>query len=61
MVENKCKKCGKEIEYFGNELCKACYLKFKEKALKCKSCGKTIDGHNYYWHGQLCDTCDNSV
>jgi NMD protein affecting ribosome stability and mRNA decay len=59
MVENKnkCKKCGKEVEYAEFDLCKSCYYKEKGKKFKCQDCGTEIDGHNYYFHQKLCDGC----
>lgn len=63
MVKRKCKKCDNLIEhpeYPENELCKTCYIKWKEKALKCKECGKVIDWHNFYWHNKQCDDCYDS-
>lgn len=56
-----CKKCKNNfecpIQYEENDMCKSCYLKWKEKALKCKNCKALIDWHNYYWHIKLCDNC----
>ena len=55
-----CKKCKKEFDntyYPENDMCRECYFKWKERALRCKGCKNPIDWHNYHWHGKLCDEC----
>ena len=56
----KCKNCGNNLNnpnYPEDELCKECYLKWREEALKCRICKNIIEWHNYYWHDKLCDEC----
>ena len=60
----KCKKCKESFEcppeYPENNMCKTCFLKWREEALKCKSCQKPIEWHNYHWHDKQCDECFDS-